>query len=209
MRRFNQSVSFGLAMEDVEGEVVGKTEQEVEHVWWGQLPQDGQLAELSRQAFCTRILQEQCSGKLAFDPAQPKVSTTLRARRVNRDAAVLTRKTFVEGMVGVYEKSCELTPDQFQFYCEMFGTGIAKMRYTIDLMGFDGKLQLDVFVDAFGHPVGDAKYDYEVPLSAKDGPLPPLPITLINQKYWNPFEPTDEGRAEMRAFMNKQSFRYP
>lgn len=208
MRTFNRSIALGFAMEDVQGEVVGKTEQEVEHVWWGQLPQDGQLGELSKQAFVTRLLQEQCSGKLAFNPDLPKESTELRARRINRTEAVLTSKTYVEGVVGMREKSTELTPEQFQFYQELFGYGIAKMRYTIDLLGFDGKLQLDVFVDAYGHPIGGAKYDYEVPITAKDGPLPPLPITLINQQYWNPFEPTDEGRAAMRAFMGAQRFRY-
>lgn len=201
-------LDLSMALLDVTGEVVGSVEEEVEHVWYGMIPQDGQLGELVKQAFVTRHLQEQCQGVLAFDRDQPKVRTVLRVRRVNREKSVLTRKTRTDDMPGCLEKSTEILDSEFKFYTEVFGTGIAKMRHTIDVMAFEGKLELDIFLDKHGHPTGAAKYDWEVKKSAKGAPLPPLPITLINQVYFDPFNPTDEGIANLRNFMQAQSFRY-
>lgn len=201
-------LDLSMALLDVTGEVVGKVEEEVEHVWYGMLPQDGQLGELTKQAFVTHHLQEQCQGVLAYEPGQPHNRTVLRARRVNREKAVLTSKVRIDGQPGVQEESTEILDSEFQFYTRVFGSGIAKMRYTIDVMAFPGKLELDVFLDKHGHPTGAAKYDWEVKKSAAGAPLPPLPITLINQTYFDPFNPTDEGIAALRAFMGSQNFRY-
>ena len=204
----NVSLAATIALLDVEGEVVGKTEEEVEHVFYGDLPADGQLGALAQQAFVKHMLQEQAQGTLAFNRDMPKVNTTLRVRRVNREKSVLTRKTYTDGMVGVLEKSVEISDDAFTFFTEVFGTGIAKMRYEIEVPGFKKPLQLDVFVNKMGHPTLKAKYDYEVPANQPDAPIPPLPITLNNMTHFNPFNHTDEDRMKLRAWMQSQGFRY-
>lgn len=199
-------LGFDMALLDVQGEVVGKAEKEIEHVWYGRLPQDSQLADLSKQSFVTRHLQEQASGAMAFNPNTPNISTMIRVRRVDRAKSVITRKTRVNGVAGNVEKSLEINDEQFEFWCEVFGSGINKMRYTISPVGFAGKLELDVFLDKFGHPTGLAKYDYEV--KDQSTPLPPIPITLLEQVYFDPFNPTDESVAALRSFMKAQSFLY-
>lgn len=204
----NVSLGFSMAMLGVEGETVGKPEDEIEHVWYGKLPLDGQLGELAKQSFVSHHLQEQCQCVLAFDRDSPDIRTVLRARRVNRVQSVLTRKTRTNGMKGCLEESIEILDPEFAFYQKVIGTGIAKMRYTIKPLGTFGKLELDVFVDKFGHlpDYAYAKYDYEV--KTENDPLPPLPITLLEQVHFNPFTATDEEIAALRNFMQKQSFRY-
>lgn len=198
--------SVRMVLEDVMGEdTSGKTTKEVEHVFYGKISDAKQLAELAKQPYVTKALQEQFQTKLDIDRNNPSVYTTLRVRRVNREGCVMTRKTRTDQMEGMLEQTIEISNDVFDFMSHTIGTGIAKMRYTIQPEGWARKLELDVFLDAHGHPNGYAKFDYEV--EAEDEQVPPLPVTLTNLIHFNPFKAVDAEAAQLKEFMQMQSFR--
>lgn len=201
-RRFRQM----FALEDVLGEVTdGKDIPEVEHVFYGRITDGRALAELAKQPYVTKMLQQQYQFKLDLGGNNADIKTTIRARKVNKDGFVLTRKTFVKGVVGVREKTIEVNEDVFQFIMHAAGEGLIKMRYTIKPDGWERALELDVFLDAQGKPTGYAKYDFEVPEDQPNFPVPSLPVTLLDLKHLNPFQATDEDAALLKAFMVAQS----
>lgn len=196
-----------MILEDVLGEdTSGKTNKEVEHVFYGKIADPKQLDELAKQPYVTKALQEQFQTKLDIDRNNPNVYTTLRVRRVNREGCVMTRKTRTDQMEGMLEQTVEISNEVFDFMSHTIGTGIAKMRYTIKPEGWDRKLELDVFLDAHGHPLqGYAKFDYEV--ESADEKVPPLPVTLTNLIHFDPFKGTDAEAAQLKEFMQSCSFR--
>lgn len=195
-----------MALESIMGEdTSGKPQKEVEHVFYGRIADPKQLDALSKQPYVTKHLQEQYQMVLDTDRNNPAVRTTLRVRRVNKEGCVLTRKTRTDQMEGMLETSIEVSNEVFDFMAAAFGTGVAKMRYTIKPESYALPLELDVFVDAHGHPTGYAKYDYETE-SQEQNP-PPLPITLLDLRHYNPYTGTEAERAQLREFMQMQSFR--
>ena len=194
-----------MILEDVLGEdTSGKAQQEVEHVFYGKIADPKQLDALSKQPYVTKHLQEQFQVKLDLGANNADVRTVLRVRRVNREGCVITRKTRAGNMAGNLEQTKEIDNDLFEFMAAAIGTGMAKMRYTIKPEGWERALELDVFVDAQGHPNGYAKFDYEVG-SAEDQ-VPPLPVTLTSLVHLNPFNATEAEAAQLRQFMQMQSF---
>lgn len=195
-----------FTLEDVLGEATdGTAAPEVEHVFYGQINEIGAktLAELAKQPFCTRILQEQYQVKLDLGKNNDKIRTSLRVRKVNGDSFVLTRKVYVVGDEGCEETSLEIDENLFNFFRDTAGRGLIKMRYSIKPEGYTQALELDVFLDAQGHPTGYAKYDFEV--SSEDTPVPPLPVTLFNLRHLNPYRATADDAQLLRAFMESQS----
>ena len=205
-----EDILRAMGMLDVEGEVVGKVEKEIEHVFFGMLPVE-HLLDLQKQPFVTKALQEQATMKVAFDRDRPEVVTTLRVRRVNREKAVMTAKQRTDQMEGCFERSIEISDEVFDFFSKICGTMIMKMRFTIKPASYAKKLELDVFLDKSGHlPTSGtvaAKYDYEV-LEASEVP-PALPIPLLNMVHFNPFKVNEnpESVGQLRAFMQQQGFR--
>jgi len=193
-----------IMMESLENEdASGQATQEVEHVFYGKISDANQLAELAKQPFVTKVLQEQSQGKLVTgtDASQ---AVTLRVRRLNRKDCVMTRKQFVEGQAGMAEVTREINEGLYDFMAECFGQGMAKMRYIIAPEG-QKKLEFDVFLDAHGNTLGYAKFDFEV--TSPDDVVPALPITLTELKHLNPYNCTDVDRAALREFMNQMTFK--
>lgn len=196
-----------MVLEDIMGEdTSGKPQQEVEHVFYGRIADPKQLDALSKQPYVTKHLQEQYQMVLDTNRNNPAVRTTLRVRRVNKEGCVLTRKTRTDQMEGMLETSIEVSGEVFEFLGAAFGTGVAKMRYTIKPESYARPLELDVFLDAHGHPTGYAKFDYEV--ESQEQTPPPLPITLLDLRHYNPYTGTDAERSQLREFMQMQSFRH-
>lgn len=199
-----------MALLDVEGEVTGKVEKEVEHVFYGMVPVE-HLVDLAKQPYVKTMLQEQFTMQVVFDKNKPEVYTQLRVRRVNREKSVLTAKQRTPEMEGQYERSVEIPNEVFEFIAHICGTGIMKMRFTIQPASYPKKLELDVFLDKTGNiPTSGtvaAKYDYEVD-SAED-PVPQLPIPLINMVHFNPFtvDQNPQSVGQLREFMQRQGFR--
>jgi CYTH domain-containing protein len=193
-----------MALEDILGEdTSGKAEQEIEHVFYGRIADPKQLDQLAGQPFVVKLLQEQSQGCLMPSGAGQR-GPTIRVRRLNRQGVVMTTKKFVEGQAGMDETNLEATNEIYDMISKAIGTGIAKMRYTIKPDEYPKKLELDVFLDANGHPTGYAKFDYEV-TSADETP-PPLPLILTDLKHVNPFNASDADLALLREFMQNQSF---
>lgn len=198
------NASLAMILEDLSGEdVSGKAEQEVEHVFYGKIADANQLAELAKQPYVKKVLQEQSQCKILIKGSDNP--PTLRVRRLNRENCVLTRKTFVPGQVGMQEESKECGEELYEFLSRAFGEGMAKMRYTIQPEGWPKKLELDCFVDAQGKPTGYAKFDFEV--TSQEETPPPLPLTLTDLKHLNPYTATDAERALLGQFMQMQTFK--
>lgn len=194
-----------IVTESLENEdASGKKSQEVEHVFYGKISDPQQLAELAKQPWVTKVLQEQTQCQI--QPKGADQPSTLRYRRINRESCVCTRKTFVPGQPGMSEETIECPIEQYEFFGHAFGEGMAKMRYVIKPDGWPKKLELDVFLDGNGNALGYAKFDYEVE-SAEETP-PPLPITLTDLKHVNPFNSTDADRALLREFMQSMTFKF-
>lgn len=195
-----------MVLEEINGEdTSGKSQDEIEHVFYGKIADPKQLDELSKQPYVTKILQEQFQCKLEQGDATAGGYTVLRVRRVNREGCVMTRKIFTPGEAGVDENTREINSSLFDFMAETIGVGVAKMRYTIKPDSYPKKLELDVFLDSAGHPTGYAKYDYEV--SSQEETPPSLPLTLVNLVHLNPFNCTEQDAAHLKQFMMQQSFR--
>lgn len=193
--------SVRMILEDVLGEdVSGKEVEEVEHVFYGKIADANQLVELAKQPYVTKHLQEQAQTVLDIGSNNDGVRKVLRVRRVNRTECVMTRKIRTANDVGPKEASKEITPEDYEFMAATIGTAMAKMRYTIQPEGWERPLELDVFLDAHGHPLnGYAKFDYEV--TSEDQTPPPLPITLVDLVHLNPYKATDADAAQLREFM--------
>lgn len=197
---------FITVLEDILGEdTSGKEMKEVEHVFYGKILDANALAELAKQPYVTKILQEQFQVKLDLGKNEGLLRTIIRARRVNGGEVALTRKTYIKGETGPKESTIEVGAEVFDFLRSAAGEGLYKMRYTIQPEGWDRKLELDVFLDAAYHPTGYAKYDYEVPEDGKDLPLPPLPVALKELRHLNPFTATAEDAEQLRSFMASMS----
>jgi CYTH domain-containing protein len=190
-----------IVLESLENEDMGAV-KEIEHVFYGKISDANQLAELAKQPFVTKVLQEQSQGKVVTGGAGE--GTTLRVRRINRESCVMTTKVFVPGKAGMDEETKEINGPLFDFMARVFGQGMAKMRYIIAPEG-QPKLELDVFLDAHGNALGYAKFDFTV--TTQEEAPPPLPLTLTDLKHLNPFNCTDVDRAALREFMNQMTFK--
>lgn len=208
MSAYNLNTLF-MALEDVMGEdTSGRQEQEVEHVFYGRIADAQALANLAKQPYVEKCLQQQFQARLDLGGNNQEVSTNLRVRKINTDKFVITRKVRTPDQVGNGEVTHEINEQLFNFLRETIGEGIYKMRYTIKPDSFNGKkLELDVFLDAQGHPLnGYAKYDFEV--ITRQEPLPPLPVPLLDMKHLNPFTCTAEEAAQLKAWMKQMNVRY-
>lgn len=208
MSAYNLNTLF-MALEDVAGEdTSGQQEQEVEHVFYGRIADPKALAALANQPYVEKCLQQQFQAKLDLGDNNSESSTVLRVRKVNKDKFVITRKVRSPDQKGNAEVTHEINEELFNFLRETIGQGIYKMRYTIAPDSFNGKkLELDVFLDAQGHPLnGYAKYDFEV--KSADEPMPPLPVPLLDMKHLNPFTCTDDEAGMLKAWMRQMNVRY-
>lgn len=195
---------LAMVLESLENEdATGNATQEVEHVFYGKIADANQLAELAKQPYVTKFLQEQSQCKILIKSAADN-PPTLRVRRINGESCVLTRKVFIPGQAGMKEETKECSESLYEFLAQTFGEAMTKMRYVIQPEG-QKKLELDVFLDRHGNATSYAKFDYEV--ESADEPCPQLPLTLVDLRHVDPYKGSDVDRAALREFMQMQTYK--
>lgn len=198
------NVRLAMMLESLDNEdASGKATQEVEHVFYGKIADANQLAELAKQPYVTKFLQEQSQCKILIKSMADN-PPTLRVRRINGESCVITRKVFVPGQAGMMEDTKECGEALYDFLAQTFGEAMTKMRYVIQPEG-QKKLELDVFLDRHGSALGFAKIDFEV--ESADEACPPLPLTLTELKHVDPYKGSDVDRAALRDFMQMMTYK--